>query len=117
MRGVRGQSGEPPARADTDLAELDGAWLKVTLTDGARPASPMERLRAKWPHTLALEFDPEGGLVDDAADLQRLAATTDPVEICSLFVEFVLGEPPRDDQRQVLRAAVEAAQRAEENDR
>ena len=117
MREVRGKLDELLARADTDLAELDGAWLKVTLTDGARPASPMERLRAKWPHTLALEFDPEGGLVDEAADLQRLAATTDPVEICSLFVEFVLGEPPRDDQRQVLRAAVEAAQRAEENDR
>ena len=49
------------ARADGDLAGLAGAWVKAVLTDPARPAAPMERLREKWPHTLVLDFEPDGG--------------------------------------------------------
>jgi DNA repair protein SbcD/Mre11 len=100
-------------RADSDLADLAGAWVKVTLTDTVRPSAPMERLREKWPHTLVLDFAPEGQLTGSGTDLERLAATTDPVEICGLFVEFTSGGPADDTHRAVLRAAVEAAQRAE----
>ena len=52
--------------ADGDLAGLAGAWVKVVLTDPVRPAAPMERLREKWPHTLVLDFEPEGGLTGAA---------------------------------------------------
>jgi exonuclease SbcD len=113
LREVRGRLDELLARADSDLAGLAGAWVKVVLTDPVRPAAPMERLREKWPHTLVLDFDPDGGLPGAAADLARLAAATDPVEICGLFVEFTSGGPPDGAQRAVLRAAVEAAQHAE----
>jgi exonuclease SbcD len=100
-------------RAESDLADLAGAWVKVTLTDTVRPSAPMERLREKWPHTLVLDFAPEGQLTGSDTDLERLAATTDPVEICGLFVEFTSGGPADDTHRAVLRAAVEAAQHAE----
>jgi exonuclease SbcD len=100
-------------QAETDLGDLAGAWVKVTLTDTVRPSAPMERLREKWPHTLVLDFAPEGQLTGSDADLQRLAAATDPVEICGLFVEFTSGGPADDTHRAVLRAAVEAAQHAE----
>jgi len=113
LREVRGRLDDLLARAGRDLAELAGAWVKVVLTDPARPAAPMERLREKWPHTLVLDFDPDGGLPGAGADLERLAATTDPAEICALFVEFTSGGSPDDAQRAVLRAAVEAAQHAE----
>ncbi len=113
LREVRGRLDELLARAGSDLADLAGAWVKVVLTDPVRPAAPMERLREKWPHTLVLDFDPEGGLPGTAADLERLAAATDPVEICGLFVEFTTGGPADDAQQAVLRAAVEAAQHAE----
>jgi len=72
----------------------------------------MERLREKWPHTIALDFAPEGGLTRADADLARLAATADPVEICGSFVEYVAGAPPDDAQLVVLRDVVETAQRA-----
>jgi exonuclease SbcD len=98
---------------ESDLADLAGAWVKVTLTDTVRPSAPMERLREKWPHTLVLDFAPEGQLTGSDTDLERLAATTDPVEICGLFVEFTSGGPADDTHRAVLRAAVEAAQHAE----
>jgi exonuclease SbcD len=113
LREVRGTLGDLLARADGDLADLAGAWVKAVLTDAVRPANPMERLREKWPHTLVLDFTPEGGLTDADADLRRLAEITDPVQICGLFVEFTSGGAPDAAQRVVLREAVEAARRAE----
>ena len=113
LREVRGTLDDLLARADGDLAGLAGAWVKAVLTDSVRPAAPMERLREKWPHTIALDFQPEGGLVAPEADLSRLARATDPVEICGLFVEYAGGGPPEPAERQVLADAVEAAGRAE----
>jgi exonuclease SbcD len=113
LREVRGRLDDLLARAGTDLADLAGAWVKAVLTDQARPVAPMERLREKWPHTIALEFQPEGGLTGPDADLARLAEAVDPVEICGLFVDFVAGAPPDEAQLAVLRRAVEAAQHGE----
>jgi DNA repair protein SbcD/Mre11 len=113
LREVRGKLDDLLARAAGDLADVAGAWVKVVLTDTVRPASPMERLREAWPHTIVLNFAPEGGLADADADLGRLAEAVDPVEICGLFVEFTNGGPPDDAQQAVLREVVEAAQQAE----
>jgi DNA repair protein SbcD/Mre11 len=74
----------------------------------------MERLRENWPHTIALEFAPEGGLTGADEDLARLAKAADPVEICGSFVEYVAGASPDAAQRAVLREVVEAAQRADD---
>jgi DNA repair protein SbcD/Mre11 len=114
LKEVRGCLAALLARADTDLAGLAGAWVKAVLTDRERPVAPMERLREKWPHTIALDFAPEGGLTRADADLARLAAATDPVEICGSFVEYVAGAPPDDAQLAVLRDVVETAQRADD---
>jgi DNA repair protein SbcD/Mre11 len=113
LREARGRLDDLLARADSDLADLAGAWVKVVLTDTVRPPVPMERLREKWPHTLILDFAPEGQLTGSDADLQRLASVRDPVEICCLFVDFTSGGPADDAQRAVLRGAVETAQHAE----
>jgi len=93
-----------PASA-SDLAE---AWVRVVLTDPVRPAAPMERLRAKWPHTLVLDFAPDGELTGAATDLSRLARTADPVQICGHFVEFTSGGAADVDQQAVLRDVIEA---------
>ncbi|MDQ6937355.1 MAG: exonuclease SbcCD subunit D [Actinomycetota bacterium] len=120
LREVRGRLEELLSRAGDDLGDLGDladAFVKVTLTDPVRPAAPMERLRAVWPHTLLLEFAPAGAPTDAdahaAADLARLAATVDPVEICASFVEWVDGAPADAAARRVLRGAVEAAQQVE----
>ena len=113
LREVRGKLDDLLARADSELADLAGAWVKVVLTDTVRPSAPMERLRERWPHTLILDFAPEGQPTSSDADLQRLASVSDPVEICGLFVEFTSGGPADDAHRAVIRAAVEAAQHAE----
>jgi len=114
LREVRGRLADLLARAGADLADLAGAWVKVVLTDRERPVAPMERLREKWPHTITLDFAPEGGLTGADADLARLAKAADPVEICGWFVEYVAGAPPDAAQRAVLAEAAEAAQRADD---
>jgi DNA repair protein SbcD/Mre11 len=115
LRAVRGRLADLLARASGDLADLASAWVKVVLTDRERPVAPMERLREKWPHTIALEFAPEGGLTSAEADLARLAKASDPGEICGSFVEYVAGTPPDQAQRAVLRDAVEAAEHASDD--
>ena len=52
--------------AEPRWASYEGHYLQVTLTDPVRPREPMERLRRRFPHTLVLAFDPEGGAADDA---------------------------------------------------
>jgi DNA repair protein SbcD/Mre11 len=109
LREVRGKLEDLLAgKGGTGASDLAGAWVKVVLTDAVRPASPMERLREIWPHTLVLEFEPQGELVSGAADLRRLKQTADPVEICELFVEYTSGGPADAGHRRVLRDVVEA---------
>src|ERR1700733_1564674 len=88
LREVRGLIDDLLGRAETDLAELAEAWGKGVLTDPVRPPAPMERLAGKWPHTLMLDFAPEGGLVSPESDLRALAQAADPIEICGLFVAY-----------------------------
>lgn len=111
LRQVTGRLAELLERAVTDLAHLAESWVKVVLTDVSRPVNPMDRLREVWPHTLTIDFRPEGERIGTPADLERLARTTDPVEVCGYFVEYVDGAEPTDAERAVLRDAVERAQR------
>jgi DNA repair protein SbcD/Mre11 len=117
LREVRGKLEDLLARSDAAAADLAGAWIKVVLTDPVRPASPMERLRRKWPHTLVLDFDPEGARAGLVTDLRRLARSADPVEICGLFVEYTSGGPADEDQQAVLRDVIEAVQHRDPTER
>lgn len=114
LREVRGKLEDLLAgNASTGASGLADAWVKVVLTDTVRPPAPMERLREIWPHTLVLEFEPEGELVSSTADLRRLKQTVDPVEICELFVEYTSGGPADAGHRRVLRDVVEALRGSE----
>ena len=106
LREVRGLIDDLLADRPDD-PELAQAWLKVIITDASRPASPMERLRAKWPYTLVLEFVPEGARISSDDDLARLRRTTDPVQIATMFVEYVDNAPATDEEVALLTAAVE----------
>ncbi|SDR28804.1 exonuclease SbcCD subunit D [Thermostaphylospora chromogena] len=80
-------------------------WLQVTLTDPVRPRGAMERLRERFPHTLALAFEPEGG---QAVRAFRPAAAGRPeIEVALDFVREVRGEPADDEERRLLQRAIE----------
>ncbi|SDH47975.1 exonuclease SbcCD subunit D [Nonomuraea jiangxiensis] len=81
-------------------------WLHITLTDAVRPKSAMDRLRARFPHTLALAFDPVGAT--PAAQPVRLSGRPE-AEVALDFVREVRGEPAAPDEEDLLRQAIEAS--------
>lgn len=110
MAEVRGRLADILECVDGPPAD---AWLRAILTDPTRPAHPMERLRERWPNALVLEFAPEIEPVAAAVDLARLSSQTDPVEICSLFVEWVDSTYPDGRQRDELSDVIEAVRDAD----
>jgi exonuclease SbcD len=92
---------------------LEDHWLQVTLTDPDRPAGAMERLRRRFPHTLALTFEPEGGpAADDRPWAERIRDRSD-LDIAYDFVREVRGAPADDAERALLGEAFECCRRAE----
>ncbi|MBF8190652.1 exonuclease SbcCD subunit D [Nonomuraea sp. K274] len=85
---------------------LEDHWLQITLTDAVRPKSAMDRLRARFPHTLALAFDPAGAL--PAAEPVRLSGRPE-AEVALDFVREVRGEPAAPEEEDLLRQAIEAS--------
>ncbi|MBP2705745.1 exonuclease SbcCD subunit D [Microbispora sp. RL4-1S] len=92
--------------ADPAHAVAEDHWLQVTLTDPVRPREAMERLRSRFPHTLALVFEPENG--SDTAPRRAHMAGRAEIDVALDFVREVRGEPADDDERRLLERAVEA---------
>ncbi|MEU7293524.1 exonuclease SbcCD subunit D [Streptomyces exfoliatus] len=91
---------------DPALTPHEQSWVEATLTDPVRPAEPMARLTARFPHTLNLVFDPERtGSDTDASYAQRLRDRTDQ-QIAEDFVAHVRGGATLDGpERTVLYGA------------
>ncbi|MCC9146588.1 MULTISPECIES: exonuclease SbcCD subunit D [unclassified Arthrobacter] len=101
--------------ADPGLADAEDAYCQVTLTDAQRPAKAMELLRRRFPDTLVLAFDPEGGTRGPAQTYsQRLAKATDDLDVCCGFLEHVRSRSAADAEKdlfiEILDKVREAAQ-------
>lgn len=94
--------------ADPDLAAHEEAWVEATLTDPARPDEPMARLTERFPHTLALAFEPEARDGEPLTTYaQRLRGRSDH-EIAEDFVAHVRqGRGADEAERAVLHAALD----------
>ena len=84
----------------------EGSFCQVTLTDAQRPREPMERLRRRFPHVLALGFAPDGAATSPAGYAERVEGLGD-VDLCCAFVDHVRGAPAMDAERLLLRDALE----------
>jgi len=103
----------PIARLRGTLAELlsdpryetyTGHWLEVTLTDAGRPAGAMERLRARFPHTLVLGFEPAAVERDERTWAERVRERSGAELACDFLYE-VSGEEARPRERALLEDA------------
>jgi exonuclease SbcD len=83
-----------------------GHWLQVVLTDPIRPRGAMERLRERFPHTLALAFEPDDRERVPAAP-PRLAGRPE-IDVALDFVREVRGEAAGEEERRLLQEAIEA---------
>ncbi|MER5646529.1 exonuclease SbcCD subunit D [Streptosporangium sp. NPDC002524] len=86
-------------------ARVEEHWLQVTLVDRIRPKGAMERLRARFPHTLALSFEPEGGVHETVT--RARAAGRPEIDVALDFVREVRGEAADPAETRLLREAVE----------
>ncbi len=82
------------------------AWVQATLTDDIRPSQAMERLRARFPHTLVLAFEPASG-PRSGAPVARLQGRSDH-DIALDFVQEMRGAPASPAESQQLRDAFDA---------
>ncbi|MDQ0619430.1 exonuclease SbcD [Arthrobacter globiformis] len=89
-------------------AWAEQAYCQVTLTDAQRPAQAMERLRARFPDTLVLGFEPEGApAASQASYSSRLAEAEDDLAVCCGFLEHVRGREPETAEQAALTEALE----------
>lgn len=87
-------------------------WVRVVVTDAARPPDLYARVRAVFPHALVVEHRP----VDPAAATRRARLVTtasDPLDVVASFVEHVTGARPTAAEAAVLRRAYEDVLAAE----
>jgi exonuclease SbcD len=99
--------------ADARHGDAEDAWVQVTLTDTVRPADAMERVRARFPHTVALSFEPEGGTTAAEGSYGRRLKGLDDRALTAAFVEDVRGEGPDAAEQELLDAALGAARLAD----
>jgi exonuclease SbcD len=94
-------------------AAAEGAWVQVTLTDAVRPAEAMARLQARFPHTVALSFEPCGEHAAAAGSYTRRLKGLDDHALTAAFVEDVRGEGPDTVEQELLDSALGAARLTE----
>ncbi|MGW2314392.1 exonuclease SbcCD subunit D [Actinomadura luteofluorescens] len=99
--------------SDPSFDGLEDRWLQVTLTDGRRPSAAMERLRRRFPHTLVLGFEPEGGGADGARTWSEHVRERSALDIAGDFVAEVTDGPADGDERALLHEAFEACRQKE----
>ena len=86
----------------------EAAYCQITLTDAHRPVRAMERLRSRFPDTLVLAFDPQGGSATAQASYSsRLAGAPDDLAVCCGFLEHVRGRSADQAEKAALAAALE----------
>ena len=84
------------------------AYCQVTLTDAQRPARAMERLRARFPDTLVLAFDPQGAAAKAQASYStRLASAPDDLAVCCGFLEHIRGRSADQAEKSAIAAALD----------
>ncbi len=98
--------------ADPAHHDAESAFCQVVLTDAERPREPMERLRARFPHTVSLLFEPSGGRVARPSYAERVQGLGE-AELCCSFLEDVRGRGASDAERQLVGQALEAGRAAE----
>lgn len=100
-------------------AEAGTSWCQITLTDETRPLGAMERLRARFPHTLQLLFDGPTDLRAPRSYGARVQGRSD-LDLCCDFLEHVReGAGASAAERTMVRTALSesaAARRAHDGE-
>jgi exonuclease SbcD len=102
--------------ADPAHADVEDAWLQVTLTDPRRPMHAMDRLRSRFPHVLILSFEPEGATRDRGPVMPRVDGRSD-LDVALGFVAEVRSLEATTEEALLLQLACDSCRINEEADR
>jgi DNA repair protein SbcD/Mre11 len=102
---VRGRIDE--LLVDPMLADVEDAWLQVVLTDPVRPRHAMDRLLARFPHTLLLDFQPDGAPRARGPLLPRVDGRSD-FDVALGFVEEVRSLKATTEEELLLQLACDS---------
>ncbi|CAL8898470.1 nuclease SbcCD subunit D [Kocuria varians] len=97
--------------SDPELTAEEDAWCQVVLTDAERPASAMDRVRSRFPRTVELRWEPEGGrTVAQRAYSAQLEEAASTEELCARFYEHVRFRALTEEECTEISEAVSAVQ-------
>jgi exonuclease SbcD len=99
--------------ADPAHAPFEDHFVSVRLTDQVRPADPMRRLQARFPHCVHLEWAGAGAETDGRSYQERLRGLSD-LDVAGEFVSHVRGGVAASTaERELFARALGAFDRAE----
>ncbi|HEU4512207.1 MAG TPA: exonuclease SbcCD subunit D [Nocardioidaceae bacterium] len=101
---------------DARHAEVEDAWLQVTLTDPQRPSHAMDRLRTRFPHVLILMFEPEGAPRSRGPVMPHVDGRSD-LDVALGFVAEVRSLEATTEEALLLQLACDSCRINEEADR
>lgn len=96
--------------ADPEHEAVEGCYLSVTLTDPVRPVDAMRRLRARFPHAVHLDWQPEGGAATGALRYAAAVKGRDDAQIAEQFLCDCRGAGAQPSERPLLERAIRASQ-------
>jgi exonuclease SbcD len=100
---------------DGQHESAEDAWVQVTLTDARRPLQAMDRLRGRFPHTLMIAFEPEGGVVRRGPVMPRVDGRSD-LDIALGFVAEVRELEPSTEEELLLQLACDSCRMDQDRD-
>jgi DNA repair protein SbcD/Mre11 len=98
--------------SDPGHASVETHFVSARLTDPVRPADPMRRLQARFPHCVHLEWI-GGAPSDDGRSYQERLAGRSDLDVAAEFVRHVRGQEAGTAERDLLGRALLAAAREE----
>ena len=101
--------------AGREHAGAEGAWLQVTLTDPRRPMDAMARLQERFPHTLMIGFQPEGGPASRGPVMPRVDGRSD-LDVALGFVAEVRALEATTEEELLLQLACDACRIDDDRD-
>ncbi len=99
--------------ADPAHGPYERAWVHATLTDAVMPQDAMARLRQRFPHAVALEFEPEGAQAIPTGTYAERIHGLDDRSLVARFVNDVRGTDETPQETDLLDDAFVARRAAE----
>ena len=101
--------------ADPRHADVEDCWLQVTLTDPRRPLRAMDRLTARFPHTLMIGFEPQGAPAVKGPVVPRVDGRSD-LDVALGFVAEVRELEATTEEELLLQLACDACRIDDDRD-